>query len=185
MGAFLMLLPKNMSEKRKEQCRMNVSIAKVTVPELPECLEVIHQSFRTVAEEFGLTQENCPKHTSFMPLYYLETHMEWGWHMYALHRGDKIIGYMSLSKEEGDGYELHNLAVLPAYRHEGCGKLLLDHAKEVVKSLGGKLIKIGIMEENTVLKQWYIANGFVHTGTKKFDHLPFLCGYLEMNVEAV
>ena len=78
MGAFLMLLPKNMSEKRKEQCRMNVSIAKVTVPELPECLEVIHQSFRTVAEEFGLTLENCPKHTSFMPLYYLETHMEWG-----------------------------------------------------------------------------------------------------------
>ena len=164
---------------------MNVSIAKVTASELPECLEVIHQSFRTVAEEFGLTRENCPKHTSFIPLYYLESQMEWGWHMYALHRGDKIIGYMSLSKEEGDGYELHNLAVLPNYRHEGCGKLLLDHAKEVVKSLGGKLIKIGIMEENTVLKQWYIANGFVHTGTKKFDHLPFLCGYLEMNVEAV
>ena len=54
---------------------MNVSIAKVTVPELPECLEVIHQSFRTVAEEFGLTQENCPKHTSFIPLYYL-AHMK-------------------------------------------------------------------------------------------------------------
>lgn len=33
--------------------------------ELSECLDVIHQSFCTVAEQFGLTQENCPKHTSF------------------------------------------------------------------------------------------------------------------------
>ena len=57
---------------------MNVSVAKVTASELQECLEVIHQSFRTVAEEFGLTQENCPKHTSFMPLCYLESQMEWG-----------------------------------------------------------------------------------------------------------
>ena len=164
---------------------MNVSIEKATVAELPECLEVIHQSFRTVAEEFGLTQENCPKHTSFMPLCYLESQMEWGWHMYAMHSGDAIIGYMSLSKEDGVAYELHNLAVLPAYRHEGCGRLLLQHADETVKALGGKVIKIGIMEENAVLKNWYIANGFVPTGTKKFDHLPFLCGYLEKQMQTV
>ena len=73
----------------------------------------------------------------------------------------------------------HNLAVLPEYRHNGFGKLLLDHAKDVVKASGGNVIKIGIIEESTVLKNWYIANGFVHTGTKKFDHLPFTSGYLE------
>ena len=33
-----------------------------------------------------------------------------------------------------------------------------------------------------VLKNWYISNGFVHTGTKKFDHLPFTSGYLERRV---
>lgn len=63
------------------------------------CLDVIHQSFKTVADEFGLTQENCPKHTSFIPLCFLETQMNWGWHMYALYDGKKIIGYMSLSKK--------------------------------------------------------------------------------------
>mgnify|MGYP003509241146 CR=1 FL=1 len=88
-----------------------------------------------------------------------------------------IIGYMSLSKESDDAYELHNLAVLPEYRHNGYGKLLLDHAKDVVKASGGNVIKIGIIEESTVLKNWYIANGFVHTETKKFDHLPFTSGY--------
>ena len=147
--------------------------------ELNECLDVIHQSFRTVAEQFGLTQENCPKHTSFIPLSFLEAQKNWGWHMFALYAGKKIIGYMSLSKEGDNTFELHNLAVLPEYRHKGFGKLLLNHAADTVKSLGGKIIKIGIIEENTVLKKWYIANGFVHTGTKKFEHLPFTSGYLE------
>ena len=109
-----------------------------------ECLDVIHQSFRTVAEQFGLTRENCPKHTSFIPLSFLEAQKNWGWHMFALYAGKKIIGYMSLSKEGDETFELHNLAVLPEYRHKGFGKLLLNHAVDTVKSLGGKIIKIGI-----------------------------------------
>lgn len=96
--------------------------------------------------------------------------------------GGKLVGYMSLSKEGEDAYELHNLAVLPEYRHLGFGKQLLEHAKETVKALGGNIIKIGIIEESTVLKQWYEQNGFVHTGTKKFDHLPFTSGNLEYSL---
>lgn len=99
--------------------------------------------------------------------------------MYALYVGKKMIGYMSLSKESEDTYELHNLSVLPEYRHKGFGKLLLDHAKDVVKALGDNVIKIGIIEESAILKNWYIQNGFVHIGIKKFDHLPFTSGYLE------
>ena len=95
---------------------------------------------------------------------------------------DKV--YMSLSKEGEDTFELHNLEVLPEYRHNGFRKLLLDHAKEAVRTLGGKAIKIGIIEESTVLKNWYIANGFVHIGTKKYDHLPFTSGYLEWKGES-
>ena len=157
----------------------NILIRKIEKDELEACLGVIHQSFETVAEEFGLTKENCPRHTSFMPLCFLETQMEWGWHMFGLYTGKKMVGYMSLSKERDGAFELHNLAVLPKYRHNGCGKLLLDHAKDVVKMLGGNVIKIGIIEESTVLKNWYAANGFVHKGTKKFEHLPFTSGYLE------
>ncbi len=158
-------------------------IYEATQNELKECLDVIHQSFRTVAEQFSLTHENCPKHTSFIPLSFLETQKNWGWHMYALYAGKKIIGYMSLSRENDDAFELHNLAVLPEYRHKGFGKLMLDYAKDTAKSLGGKVIKISIIEESTVLKNWYIANGFVHTGAKKFDHLPFTSGYLEWSSE--
>ena len=36
--------------------------------QLNTCLEIIHKSFITVADEFGLTEENCPNHTAFMPI---------------------------------------------------------------------------------------------------------------------
>ena len=58
-------------------------IYEVEKEELDECLAVIHQSFKTVADSFGLTRENCPKHTSFIPLSFLESQMSWGWQMYA------------------------------------------------------------------------------------------------------
>ncbi len=153
-------------------------IYEVEYSELNECLDVIHKSFKTVAEQFCLTEENCPKHTSFMKISSLETQMNDGWLMYALYAGKKIIGYMSLSKEDDGTYELHNLAVLPEYRHKGFGKLLLDHAKNTVKSLSGNTIKVSIIEENIVLKNWYTANEFTHTEKKKFEHLSFICGYL-------
>jgi len=156
-----------------------IIIREISRNDLKECLDVIHKSFETVAEQFGLTKENCPKHTSFIPISFLETQMNWGWYMFALCLGDRIIGYMSLSKEEDKVFELHNLAVLPEYRHNGYGRILLDYAKKQVMALGGEKIKIGIIEESSVLKNWYIQNGFIHIGTKKFAHLPFTSGYLE------
>lgn len=153
-------------------------VFQVGTEQLAECLEVIHQSFSTVAAEFGLTRENCPRHTSFILLSNLENQHSWGWQMFALYAGKRIIGYMSLSNEGGE-YELHNLSVLPEYRHRGFGKRLLDYAKSNVAARSGRIIKIGIIEESAILKSWYIANGFVPTGAKKFEHLPFTSGYLE------
>ena len=150
---------------------------------LPVSLEVIHQSFATVAGEFGLTRENCPKHTSFIPLEYLKNQYKWGWIIFGLYDNSEMVGYASLSKESQDAYGLHNLAVLPEYRHKGYGKMLLNYAKEKVRQLNGQKIQISIIEENTVLKNWYMANGFVHIDTKKFDHLPFMVGFMEWSDE--
>lgn len=154
----------------------------VTAEFLPECLQVIQKSFATVAEEFGLAQDNCPKHTSFMTIQQLKNHMEWGWIMFALFDGKKPIGYAALSKENEKTFELHNLAVLPEYRKRGYGKILVNYAKEKAYKENGIIIKIGIIEEDTTLKNWYIKNSFKHTGTKKFDHLPFTVGFMEWRI---
>jgi hypothetical protein len=48
---------------------------------------------------------------------------------------------------------------------------------------GGNKITIGIIDENTVLKDWYSANGFIHTGVKRYEHLPFAVGYMEWELK--
>ena len=148
--------------------------------DLIKVLDVIHQSFATVAAEFGITKENCPRHTAFMPIENLQYHMSMSWVMLGLYEENNLVGYVSLSKEGEDVYELHNLAVLPQCRHKGYGKMLIDYVKEAVHKENGQKIKLGIIEENTKLKNWYTANGFVHMGTRKFDHLPFTVGFMEL-----
>lgn len=155
---------------------------------IPSALDVIQRSFATVANEFGLTRDNCPNHTSFMSIEHLTTQINSRWRMFGLYEKGKMVGYVSLSVENEYTYELHNLAVLPKYRHNGYGKLLLDYCKNFVvsdspctitKTCPCRVIKISIIEENTLLKNWYEANEFSHTGTKKLDNLPFTVGHME------
>ena len=99
--------------------------------------------------------------------------------MFGLWDGDELIGYYSLS-DKGDGrYELHNLAVIPERRHDGCGKILLDDAKKRSRELGASLLTLSFIEESAVLKRWYLSNGFEHIGTEKYEHLPFTVGLME------
>ena len=147
--------------------------------------EVIRASFATVAKDLGLTEQNCPKYVGFVTTTErLQTHHSWGWLMYGLYEKERLVGYVSISKEADGVYEIHNLAVLPEHRHKSYGKQLLDFCMEKVSELGGIKVTISITEENTVLKNWYTAYGFVHTGTKKFEHLPFTSGYMELEVSS-
>ena len=145
------------------------------------CVEIIRQSFKTVADEFGFTPDNAARFTAFAT-----TEDRLSWHMdnenrlmYIYEQDGIPCGYYSLLMQENEECELNNLAVLPEHRHLGIGKMLLDHAYESAKNAGCKVINIGIVEENTVLRKWYEQNGVVHIGTKKFDFFPFTCGYMK------
>ena len=103
--------------------------------------------------------------------------------MFVCCQDGKIVGYYSLALLKDGNAELNNLAVIPEYRHRGIGDALLKHSFEEAKKRNCSVMKIGIVEENKVLRQWYEARGFVHTGTEKFDFFPFTCGYLELELE--
>lgn len=146
------------------------------------CLEIIRNSFITVAEEFGLTENNCPSHTAFMTIDKLEKQFDDGRPMFLFYQDANLVGYFSLAKCSDDEWELNNLAVLPEYRHLGIGKALVDYAISTVKNHGGNKISIGIIEENSTLKNWYLKLGFNHISTRKFEHLPFTVGLMELNL---
>ena len=69
--------------------------------------------------------------------------------------------------------------MLPEYRHEHIGEKLINDAFDRAKALDCIKMNIGIVEENTILRNWYEMLGFQHIGTKKFDFFPFTCGYME------
>jgi len=154
-------------------------IREVGKSELRECLDVIHQSFATVADEFGLTAESCPTNGAFMPLERLESNVAEGSLLFAICEDEKIVAVMQLSPDGSEDIEIGKLAVLPAYRHKGYGRALIAFAKQKAKALEIPKIVIEIMEDNTRLKNWYEAMGFVHTGTGIFPHLPFTVGFME------
>ena len=156
-------------------------VREITREEIPECVQVIRRSHRTVADEFGFTPENAPRYVAFAT-----DEGRLTWQMDREHRlmfldeeDGVICGYYSLLIKDSGECELGNLSVLPEYRHRGIGTNLLKHAMDTARKQGLSILYLSIVEENTVLRKWYERNGAVHLGTKKFDFLPFTAGYMK------
>ncbi len=158
-------------------------IRQMKTEEIDKCVQVIRDSFITVAEDFGITKENAPRFTAFATT---RERLMWqrqeGRPMYVWEEEGEIVGYYSLHLQGEQKCELNNLCVLPGYRHRQIGEQLLEHAFAQALELGCRKTIIGIVEENEQLKRWYEAYGAVHVRTEKFDFFPFTCGYLEKSL---
>jgi ribosomal protein S18 acetylase RimI-like enzyme len=160
--------------------------------ELRSSASVIRRSFATVADEFGLTRENCPAHTSFITTRGLRREKDHGLKCFGLFADQRQIGFVGIEKYEDDTlvrldpgenrYWLEKLAVLPAYRHLGYGEKLVDFAVQHVVGKGGTRIGLGMMNEHAVLKTWYLGLGFREKELKTFAHLPFVVCFMEKSL---
>jgi len=149
--------------------------------DIKNSVAVIRDSFRTVAIEFGLNELNCPTHPSLMTLDKL-LELEKKARLFGLFLANVQVGFVAIEKADDTLYYMDKLAVLPEYRHKGYGRKLVRFVFEQVKKSKGERISIGIINESTVLKNWYIGNGFAKTGTKKFEHLPFTVCFMEKSL---
>lgn len=147
-----------------------------------DCVNVIRDSFITVANDFNLTRQSAPTNPAFIEIEALQAMKKKGVDMYGAYINNTLIGFVAIEKSDENLYFMEKLAVLPEYRHNGYGLRLINFVIERVKEEGGKKISIGIINENRVLKDWYIKNGFSETGIKQFPHLPFCVCFLERTV---
>ena len=148
---------------------------------LNNSVTVIRKSFKTVAVEFGLTEKNCPTHPSFVTIKQLNELKIRGVRFFGLFLCSRQVGFVAIEKADNTLSYMEKLAVFPEHRHNGYGTKLVQFALDYVMKQRGKKLSIGIIDEHTILKNWYKELGFKETATKKFSNLPFTVCFMEKN----
>ena len=150
--------------------------------ELRNSASVVRDSFKTVASAFALTRKNCPTHPSFVTVGQLNELRRKGLKFLGLFLGDTQIGFVAVEKADKSLYYIEKLAVLLQHRHKGYGTTLMEFALNYVQKSKGERVSLGIIDEHTVLKNWYKAMEFKEVLTRKYDHLPFTVCFMEKEV---
>ncbi len=141
--------------------------------DIPVVAEIIRRSFQDVAERFGLTPENCPKHPSNCIPEWIEKDVERGVFYYLKWDGDVAVGTVAIEQPSAEDCYLERLSVLPTHRKKGFGELLVRHIFQEANSRHVEQVGIAIIAEQNELREWYEKIGFCVTGCKWFEHLPF------------
>jgi len=157
-------------------------ISKAGVDDIDTLATVIGKAYRDVAERFDLTPQNCPKHPSNCTDQWVQSDMDRGVVYYMLEINGVKCGSAALEKAGTDICYLERLSVLPAYRRQGLGTMMVRHIFKEAKRLGVSSVGIGIIARQHELKQWYLQLGFVENETKSYDHLPFEVMFLSYSL---
>jgi GNAT superfamily N-acetyltransferase len=172
---------------------MTIAVKEAGAHEAALLAGIIRDSFRDVAERFGLTPENCPAHPSNCTEEWVTQALAKGVSYYLLTDDGRPVGCVALEcvalecaaperaapecaapeRASGELGYLERLSVLPAHRRRGFGRALVEHVRAEAKRRGLRRLQVGIIADHARLREWYERLGFLPTGTKRFAHLPF------------
>lgn len=143
--------------------------------DLSAVVQVLNRSHGTVAKQFGFTRETNPSNNAFIDADTLKAQLNTGINLYGLKVDEVLVGCIAVEKSgtELDTYYIEKVSVLPEYRHRGYGVELMDFATELIHDAGGRFVSIALIDSHSVLKSWYVSQGFEQTLVKSYDHLPF------------
>jgi len=141
-------------------------------------VNLLRNSFRGVAERFGITEENNPMSLAFCTNERIVSDLEKNLTYYILQEDDQPCGCVALERARPDVCYLMRLAVLPEYRGKGYGKMLVHYIFDLSRASGASRVEIAMISKDRKLKKWYKKLGFIQKGTKKYDHLPFIVAFM-------
>jgi N-acetylglutamate synthase-like GNAT family acetyltransferase len=161
---------------------MAVLIRKAGSTDVPLLTRLIRESFATVAQEMGLTPENCPRHPSNCTEDWVVEALAKGITYWVLEQDGEAVGCVALEAgEDGVGY-LGRLCVRPSHRRRGHGRRLVEHLFAEASRRRMRRVDLGMIAENAALRRWYRERGFAEVEEKVFDHLPFTVLYMSAPV---
>ncbi|MGS2717189.1 GNAT family N-acetyltransferase [Eionea flava] len=156
------------------------TLAKIQESDHEYVVTVIAESNAVVAEQFGISRQNNPKHPSFYTQEWLASDIARGEQYFVCRQGERVVACVAFEHPRPDTAYLNRLSVLPAYQRQGIGKMLVEYIVSHAEQLAISTISIGIIAAHLSLKSWYISLGFEEGETKEISHLPFDVTYLRL-----
>ncbi|MGL1892749.1 MAG: GNAT family N-acetyltransferase [Spirochaetaceae bacterium] len=153
-----------------------------TAEDIDNVSNVIRDANKPVALILHLTPENCPKHPSNCNSGWIADAMGKGEVFFILEIKGKVIGCIAYQDAQADVCYLSRLAVLPEFQKQGYGEKLTSYFQQYAKDQGKKTAGIGVINQNTNLKDWYKKIGYIETKIKNFKHLPFDVCFMEKKI---
>ncbi len=158
---------------------MNYTIRLANTQDAEKIAFIVSNSNKDVAEKFGITFENNPKHPSFYTKEWVLKDLKRGEKYFLYQENNEYMGCIAFEHvKEEKGY-LNRLSVLPMHRHNGIGEKLVTHIIKYTSEKKVKTISIGIIANHVLLKRWYLSLGFKEGDTKVFSHLPFNVTFMQ------
>ena len=132
-------------------------LKEISKTELADCVDVIKMSFETV--------ELPIEDYSTLDTRRLIFESDNGNVMFGLFDDEKQIGFAELDKRENEAV-LKKLCIIPQYRSEGNGKVLLDFVIKSAGELGYDNITANLRADDKGLEQWFLSRGFDFVETR-------------------
>jgi ribosomal protein S18 acetylase RimI-like enzyme len=134
---------------------------------------ILNCSFLTVAKTFGYTAEQVPSFPAFIESGVIVGQLQEGFRIFGAKIDNAVVGCVGYKAIDGTTSLIERLAVLPEYRHRGIGKYLLEYIENIINRNKGKFIELSIVDNNSVLKNWYKRLGYCELRIEEYPQLPF------------
>jgi ribosomal protein S18 acetylase RimI-like enzyme len=155
----------------------------ITKDEIQSITKVINAAFSSVAKQYGYTRELVPTFPAFIDELVIQKQINNGMNLFGYSLNDKYVGSIGYVKSiQDDLFIIERLAVIQEFRHQSIGKSLMKYAIEQIKHENGEIVEVQIVNENNLLKQWYLQQGFEEIRIDDYKHLPFRVGILQLKI---
>jgi len=157
---------------------MKTTIKKAIRDDATIIASLIKNSNKEVALQFGINNDNNPKHPSFYTKEWVISDFIRGEEYFLYQQDGKNIACVAYESTRADTAYLNRLSVLSSHQNKGIGEKLVSHVFKYSKEKKHQQVSIGIIAEHIKLKKWYLKLGFREKVTKSFEHLPFDVTYM-------
>ena len=161
---------------------VETAIREITADSLETSVDIIRRAFGVVADEMGFTEANASVYPAFTTVPRLKELLYKCDVFFGMFSGARQVGFVAVEKEGRGVYKMRRLAVLPELWHVGLGRRLTDFVIDYVKRKSGRKLEIALVNEQTVLKDWYRNMGFHEVSVKRYKGLPFSVCFMEMEI---